>query len=55
MSGMPFVTLLCFRLLRCVDYGGVNVFHVSFVCLFFGVGVCVNICVVYIFIFLGLV
>ena len=46
MSGMVFVTLLCCRLLKvCVNYVGVNVFHV---CLNFGVvygvGVCVIVC-----------
>ena len=31
----------------CVEYGGVNVFHVCFVdvCVVYGLGVCVNVCV----------
>ena len=45
MSGMVLVTLLCFRLLRCVDYGGVYVFHVCFdLYVVYWVEVCVNVC-----------
>ena len=56
VNGMVFVTLLCCRLLKyvlsvvevCVEYGGVNVFHICFdFYVVYGVGVCVNVCGVF--------
>ena len=45
MSGMIFVTVVVSIVDICVDYGGVNVFHVCFdLCVVYGVGVCVNVC-----------
>ena len=46
VSGMVFVTLLVLSVVEvCVDYGGINVFHVCHdFCVGYGVGVCINVC-----------
>ena len=43
--GVLYVTVVFSVVEICVDYGGVNVFHVCFNwCIVYGVGVCFNVC-----------
>ena len=47
LSGMVFLTVVFSVVEICVDYGGMYVFHVCFdLFVVYGVGFCVNVCVV---------